>query len=140
MKNRLVSHEVVSSYLLSEVSKILTLILVLPAINVNVKKGLSSFGWLKPFLIYYIIKKSFWIFEWKGNFWIGFFTFGHLICNHFSKSFENSGWPENKVELYYKPPSFLVREKWLIRKKNPNLQNRFSRTTFLDFSRKVVAE
>ena len=35
---------------------------------------------------------------------------------------------------------FLVREKWLTRKKNPSLQNHFSRTTFLHFSRKVVAD
>ena len=34
----------------------------------------------------------------------------------------------------------LVREKWLTRKKNPSLKNHFSRTTFLHFSRKVVAD
>ena len=44
-------------------------------------------------------------------------TIGHLICNHFSKWFEKSGWPENKVVLYYKPPIFLVWEKCLTRKK-----------------------
>ena len=47
-------------------------------------------------------------------------TIGHLICNHFSKWFEKSGWPENKVDLYYKPPFFLVQEKWL--KKKPSQQ------------------
>ena len=34
----------------------------------------------------------------------------------------------------------LVREKWLTRKKNLSLPNHFSRTIFLHFSRKVVAE
>ena len=38
--------------------------------------------------------------------------------------------------LYYKSTFFQVREKWLNRKKNLSLQNHFSRTTFLHFSRK----
>ena len=54
--------------------------------------------------------------------------------------FEKSGWPEKKVVLYHKSTFFLVREKWLTRKKNVSLKNHFSRTTFLHFSRKVVAE
>ena len=54
--------------------------------------------------------------------------------------FEKSGWPEKKMILYHKSNFFQVREKWLTRKKNQSLQNHFSRTTFLHFSRKVVAE
>ena len=45
-----------------------------------------------------------------------------------------------KVVLYYKSTYFQVGEKWLTRKKNTSLKNHFSRTTFLHFSRKVVAE
>ena len=45
-----------------------------------------------------------------------------------------------KVVLYYKSTFFQVGEKWLTRKKNTSLKNHFSRTTFLHFSRKVVAE
>ena len=54
--------------------------------------------------------------------------------------FEKSGCPEKKVVLYHKSPFFQVGEKWLTRKKNPSLKNHFSRTTFLHFSRKVVAD
>ena len=45
-----------------------------------------------------------------------------------------------KVVLYHKSTSFQVGEKWLTRKKNPSLQNHFSRTNFLHFSRKMVAD
>ena len=54
--------------------------------------------------------------------------------------FEKSGWPEKQVGLFYKSTFFLAQEKWLTRKKNPSLQNHFSRTAFLHFSRNVVAE
>ena len=54
--------------------------------------------------------------------------------------FEKSGWPEKNVVIYHKSKFFLVREKWLTRKKNPSLKNHFSRTTFLHFSRKVVVD
>ena len=54
--------------------------------------------------------------------------------------FENSGWPEKKVVLYHRSSFFPVGEKLLTRKKNPSLQNHFSRTTFPHFSRKVVAD
>ena len=63
----------------------------------------------------------------------------HLFCNHFSRKvvreiwLEKSGWPEKKVVLYYKSTFFLVRDKWLTRKKNPSLQNPFARTTFYTF-------
>ena len=49
--------------------------------------------------------------------------------------FKKSGWPEKKVVLYHKFTRNLVREKWLTRKKIW-----VCRTTFLHFSRKVVAE
>ena len=35
---------------------------------------------------------------------------------------------------------FFVWKKWLTRKKNPSLKNHFSTTTFLHFSRKVIAD
>ena len=54
--------------------------------------------------------------------------------------FENSGWPEKKMVLYHRSSFFQVGEKRLTRIKNPSLQNHFSRTTFLYFSRIVVAE
>ena len=54
--------------------------------------------------------------------------------------FEKSGWLEKKLVLYHKSNFFHVREKWLTWKKNQSLQNHFSRTTFLNFSRKMVAE
>ena len=41
--------------------------------------------------------------------------------------FEKSGWPEKKMVLYHKSTFFLVREKWLTRKKI-----RVWRTTFLE--------
>ena len=48
---------------------------------------------------------------------------GHLFCNHFSKWFKKSG--SRKV---------------VDQKKNLSLQNHFSKTTFIDFSRKMVAD
>ena len=61
------------------------------------------------------------------------------------KWFEKSGSrkvvdQKKKVVLYHKSTFFQVGEKWLTRKKNPSLQNHFSRTTFLHFPRKVVAD
>ena len=56
------------------------------------------------------------------------------------KWLEKSGWPEKKVVLNYKSTFFLVQEKWLTRKRKSELQNHFSRATFLHFSRKVVAD
>ena len=35
--------------------------------------------------------------------------------------FEKSGWPEKKVVIYHKSTFFVVREKWLTRKKIPSL-------------------
>ena len=79
-------------------------------------------------------------------------THPFILCPRFLQFLEfwleKSGWrnlvrekwlARKKVVLYHKSTFFLVREKWLTRKKT-SLKNHFSRTTFLHFSRKVVAD
>ena len=63
--------------------------------------------------------------------------------------FEKNGWPEKKIQVcrttFLERWRKVVREIWFEKsgwpeKKNLSLKNHFSRTTFLHFSRKVVAE
>ena len=52
-------------------------------------------------------------------------TVGHLICNHFSRKVVLEKW-------FCKLGFFLGQTLFLNQKKNPSLQNNFSRTTFLE--------
>jgi hypothetical protein len=45
-------------------------------------------------------------------------TVGHLICTHFCKWFKKVIDQKTRRIYIYKPPFFLVREKWLTRKKS----------------------
>ena len=51
--------------------------------------------------------------------------FGHLICKHFSEWLEKSGWPENKVDSYYKPPFF-----WFEKSGWPEKKSEFAESLF----------